>query len=144
MSNDSIARCALAVPTADKFIAQLLVKNQQKKSFMPTIDPEKTYNEEDIVQLLKKLPDVSRFPLPESWYDKYGFVKPEPMSIQEVFKSSFTTMFAPSDGPVEERPPAEGGVRILPEIPMNNVEDVKIAEVDQEPKLKEEVESIVQ
>jgi hypothetical protein len=127
-----------------KFIAQWLVKNQQGKSFIPKIDPNKTYSEEDIVQLLKKLPDHSRFPLPESWYDKYGFTKPEPMTIHEVLKSSFATLFAPSDGPVEERPPAEGGVRILPEIPLNRIEDGKIAEVGQESELKEEVESIVQ
>ena len=116
-----------------KWLAQHNVRNVLYKP-APKVDPSKTYSEEDIVALIKQLPDASRFPLPESWYEKYGFVKPEPMTMQEVLKTSFRTMFAPAIGDVEERPPAEGGLRSIPELQVDNAPS-------EEPQPSEKVES---
>lgn len=117
----------------DVFIAKFLNNIGYQKPKVPSVDPTKTYTEEEMAKLIKQLPDSSRFPLPESWYEKYGFTKAEPMSLHEVYKTSFQTMFAPSIGEVEERKPAEGGVRTI--ITHSIVEN----ETDKVPKSQEEV-----
>ena len=118
------------------FIAKYINKSTQKKARIPSVDPNKTYTDDEIAGLIKQLPDGSRFPLPESWYNKYGFEKPEPMTLQEVCHTSFQTMFAPSDGPVEERGPMEGGVRVIA--------NITVDETDKEPDNGKEVASDIQ
>ena len=99
-----------------------------------TVDPTKTYTEEEMVALIKQLPDYLRFPIPESWHDKYDIPRVEPMSFQEALHSSYRVMF--SDAPLEVRPVAEGGVRELPVLPVDAT-----PQTDPEPKPEEEVES---
>lgn len=128
------------------FIAKWLVNHQTPKAVVPKVDETKTYTEEDIVALLKQLPDAYRFPLPEGWYEKYGLPeKPEPMTMNEVLKNSFKTMFGPSYGEVEVREPAPGGVRKLPIVSFNTVEDViEATKAHSQPEPIQEVEGTVE
>ncbi len=62
-----------------------------------------------------KLPDWKRFPLPECLYKQFNLPKPQPVSIKDYFNEfDANTFFAPGEQG-ETRPPAEGGVRIMPE-----------------------------
>jgi hypothetical protein len=98
-----------------------------------TIDPTKEYTEEEMVEMIKKLPDGIRFPLPNSWYEKYDIPRPEPMTFTEALHNSFKVIA--SDAPTEIRPPAEGGIRIIP------LQIDEATQTDSQPKLQEEVES---
>lgn len=85
-----------------------------------------------MIELIKQLPDGMRFPLPLSWYDKYNIPKPEPMTFKEALHNSFRVMF--SDGATEIRPPAEGGVREMPKLMIDEA-----TQTDPESKPQEEV-----
>lgn len=97
-----------------------------------TVDSSKTYTEEEMVELIKQLPDGMRFPLPMSWYEKYNIPFPEPMSFNDALHNSYKVMF--NDAPIEIRPLAEGGVREMPKLMIDEA-----TQTDPEPKPQEEV-----
>jgi hypothetical protein len=105
-----------------------------KKPSQIKVDPTKEYTEEEMIELIKQLPDGMRFPLPLSWYEKYNISRPEPMSFNEALHNSFNTVF--SEGPSETRPPAKGGVREMPVLPLDET-----TQTDPQPQSQEEVES---
>jgi hypothetical protein len=114
-----------------------LIRKYNDMFFKPkeiTIDPTKNYTEEEMIELIKQLPDGMRFPLPASWYDKYNIPLPEPMTFKEALHSSFRSMF--TDAPIEIRAPAEGGVREMPKLMIDEA-----TQTDPEPKPQEEVAS---
>lgn len=69
---------------------------------------------ESLMEEFMKLPDWKRFPLPESLYTKFNLPKPQAVSINEYLQNHDPAVcFAPGETE-ETRPPAEGGVRIMP------------------------------
>ena len=70
--------------------------------------------DEELYEILKKLPDFDRYPIPESWYAKFNIQRPKILTMRESFALARATADAP--GPnckTEFRPRAEGGVRPL-------------------------------
>ena len=126
----------MATTFAKDEYADLLRQFNKKfyKREVVTIDPSRDYTEEEWVTMIKKLPDGLRFPLPESWYEKYDITRPEPLSFPEALQNSFRVMF--QDAPVEIRPVAEGGVRELPKAIVDET-----PQTDSESKPEEKVES---
>jgi hypothetical protein len=114
-----------------------LLRYYNKKFFKPqtiTIDESREYTEEEMVDMIKRLPDGIRFPLPDSWYEKYNIERPQPMSFTEALHNSFRVMF--TDAPIEVRQPAEGGVRELPTLMVDAT-----TQTDPQPESEEKVES---
>lgn len=70
---------------------------------------------EELLEEFKKLPDWDRFPLPKWVYEKYNLPIPKPVSIDQYFRelTGFETIQGGAAG--EVRPPAEGGLRQMPE-----------------------------
>lgn len=72
--------------------------------------------ERELMEILMKLPDFDRYPLPEYLYAKYNLQKPKIMSLMESLKHYDHIQNMPGDGTLEIRPPAPGGVRPLIEV----------------------------
>ena len=69
---------------------------------------------------LRKVKGWERFPLPECVYKEFNIEKPKQYDgIMDYMKDAMSAMFTPSEnpGPVEVRPPAEGGLREVGEAP---------------------------
>ena len=80
-------------------------------------------SDEELYNILKDLPDFDRLPLPKHWYAKFNIPPPKILSIMEAYNLMVQTANQP--GPlvkVEERPPAEGGVRPLLDAPVVPIE----------------------
>lgn len=79
----------------------------------------KVYDEKAIFDALKKLPDFDRFPLPKNWYSMFNLPPPKIPTLKEALKLHYETQLAFINSPdypeVEIRPPAEGGIRPIPE-----------------------------
>ena len=91
--------------------------------------------DEELYEILKKLPDFDRYPIPESWYAKFNIPKPKILTMRESFALARATADAPGPNvPIEFRPRAEGGVRPLinSEVPtlecITNVDEPKTSE----------------
>ena len=95
--------------------------------------------DEELYEILSKMPDFDRYPLPEYWYTKFNIPKPKILSMRESFALARATADAPGPNvPLEIRKPVEGGVR-----PLIESEPVKVecrTEVD-EPKTSEDSKS---
>jgi hypothetical protein len=78
---------------------------------------------------LKKLPDWDRFPYPEVFYTHFGVKKPQAASVVEC--SNYMPPPSASVGKLEMRPPAEGGVRQIENLPPLPVE-VKVVKDEEE------------
>lgn len=72
---------------------------------------------EDLVEQFKKVPDWDRYPLPDCIYEKFNIKKPKPtLDVQ----ATLIYQVPPHEnlnknGKIEERGPAEGGVREIKE-----------------------------
>jgi hypothetical protein len=83
---------------------------------------------EELFEQFKQLPDWDRFPMPEVFYEHFKVKKPQPsVSLMEVlnytpppYKSLLT------NGKIEIRKPAEGGVREIKELMVLPVEQTLI------------------
>ena len=77
------------------------------------------FDDKLIFDLLKHLPDFNRFPLPKNWYEKFNIPPPKIPTLKEALKLHYETQLAFINSPdypePEIRPPAEGGVRPIPE-----------------------------
>lgn len=129
-----MATLANPVITQSDYATILRKFNNLYKPKQITVDESKNYTEEEMVALIKQLPDYLRFPIPESWHDKYDIPRVEPISFQEALHSCYRVMF--SDAPTEIRPPAEGGVREMPVLTVDAT-----TQTDPESKPQEEVAS---
>jgi hypothetical protein len=89
--------------------------------------------ERELIEILKKLPDFDRLPLPEYIYDKYNIPKPKIQSLMEALRQHNYIQNMPGDGKLEIRPPAPGGVRPLIEVKPLEIE-VKSDEVSEDSK----------
>lgn len=85
---------------------------------------------DDLFQELKKLPDFEKYPYPEVFYEHFKVPKPKPstgimdcLTYQPPPSVSLNT-----NGKVELRPPAEGGVRELKDFQSLPVEVKKVNE----------------
>lgn len=72
--------------------------------------------ERELIEMLKKLPDFERYPLPKYMYTKYNIPEPKIMSLMESLRHYDYIQNLPGDGTLEIRPPAPGGVRPLLEV----------------------------
>lgn len=95
---------------------------------------------EELFEQFKKLPDWDKYPLPEVLYEHFNIKKPKPSTD---IMSSLCYVPPPSEslnknGKVEIRPPAEGGVRQIEELPALPVETKLIKDDEEE---KKETES---
>ena len=88
-----------------------------------TITPEE--HERKLMEILMAQPDFERFPYPEYIYKKYKIKKPEIMPIMEALKMHNHIQNMPGDGKLEIRPPAEGGLRTMPEFDTKGLIEVK-------------------
>lgn len=77
---------------------------------------------EELVTQFKEIPDYERYPLPEVFYQKFGLKKPKPAE-------SITPVYLPppsqslnENGKIEERGPAEGGVREIKDLQVLPIE----------------------
>jgi hypothetical protein len=80
------------------------------------IPVETTIEVEEIIGKLKTLPDFDRFPLPKWIHEKFNIPIIEPTSGLNEFLKLNQKAYAASVGdgaPMDIRPPAEGGVRVL-------------------------------
>lgn len=67
---------------------------------------------EELLHEFQKVPDWNRFPLPEVIYEKYNLKKPRPAELNEVVSYQPPPyMSLNSNGKVDIREPAPGGVR---------------------------------
>ena len=75
---------------------------------------------EELFEEFKKLPDWERFPLPKCLYEKFNIPPPKPITIDQYFRelTGFETILGGAGG--ETRPPAEGGLRQMPELTDQN------------------------
>ena len=64
---------------------------------------------------LKQIPDIANYPLPKALYKELDIPLPTIPTLREYLASYQTAIFHPSTEPGETRPPAEGGIRIMPE-----------------------------
>ena len=99
---------------------------------------------ESCLEQFKKLPDWERWPMPETFYKTFNIPKPKPAEINEYLYSSFDNMFIPKENGVEERAPAEGGVRTIelpppPPVETEVIPDAPKEEPKPEAKLVEDV-----
>jgi hypothetical protein len=98
---------------------------------METLQP--TDDERKLYEVLSKLPDFDRFPLPKDWYSKFPIPPPKILSITEALQLQAQTKPWSDIAPYETRPPAEGGVRPLLEpqpVEITFVPDVSIKDID--------------
>ncbi len=78
-----------------------------------------------ILEELKKIPGWDRFPLPECVYKEFNIKKPKQYDgLMDWANDSAESMFAGGEGSweVETRPPVEGGIRTLGELPKPEIE----------------------
>jgi hypothetical protein len=72
--------------------------------------------ERELLEILRKLPDFDRLPLPKYLYTKYNIPEPKIQSLMESLKHYDYIQNMPGDGILEIREPAAGGVRPLIEV----------------------------
>ena len=77
---------------------------------------------EELVTQFKQIPDYDRYPLPEVFYEKFGFKKPKPVDEVSVTYQPPAYQSLNENGKVELRGPVEGGVREIKELQVLPVE----------------------
>lgn len=93
---------------------------------------------ESLLTELKALPDFDRLVFPKEWYKTYHIPTPSILSMDEFLTLNTKVQFLPSTEPFEIRPPAEGGVRTLPELSDKEKPDIV---VESKPLKKEDIAS---